>query len=101
MATLQIPDGWNLEAETGGGCSAWSRPIPKTDKVAWMTDVDDPSIPTSPDSVRCAFMDGSDNFLWNAITESWHLDEEMSGTVMSLTEAVNLVNEICNLEEDN
>ena len=86
---------WRREDQTGGSCTAWSRPIPHTDKLAWITAVDDASGPTDPAAVRCAFLDASDNHRWNATTLSWHRDEDLAGTVMSLDDAMTLVNDIC------
>ena len=92
---LLLRDNWNREDQTGGNCTAWSRPIPNTDKLAWGTAVDDASVPTDPDAVRCAFMDASDNYIWYTATLSWHRDEDMAGTVMPLDDAMTLVNDIC------
>lgn len=61
---MKIPDNtlwgaWHLEAQTGGNCTAWSKKLPNTDVVAWITDADDPSVPTDPERVRLTYFGDS------------------------------------------
>lgn len=43
-----------FQVNTGGGCTAWELSVLGEDSYIWITDVNDPSIPASFDTICCA-----------------------------------------------